>query len=954
MLIFVGILRCLLCVIWQANPETIRKIGQICGIFNESDELQSISLSSVVQNNDKAVELITFLYHRCLFPYNSVPTFSGLPLESSKTTRHQNSFGNSTESVGLCQSQQSRTLAYELLLQLCCKDGENMSKLLNLLNKEGISVVTWGDTVGIRDTDAQNVDTEKRVIPHTPIKDKYARRGSKDLNTLKKKKKATSSSQMWEYDPNSLVKHKGAYMGLVNQGSTCYMNALLQQLFHIPSFVNKLLTIEVDNSILSNYEQSEKANDGQDMDYNTIVLYELQVMFCFLKFSQKKYYDTIKFCKSFKDYDNQSIKLTEQKDINEFASLLFEKLEQNKICKSLLCEYFGGKIVNKIISLETDYVSEREEPFYILTIDIKNKSTLEDSLKLFIAEEIMSGDNKIEDSVNKVKVNASKRCCLRQLPKILVIHLKRFEFDLETMNRKKINDKLAFPNDLDMFPYTEEGLVQSKSVNSTTDSDIAASKDAEQDNLEADEITEERRDGDEDLPAPIELDHTDNADKSTTHTSHRNYRYQLKGIVVHAGAIDSGHYYSYIRDPCDVNRWLEYNDSLVMPFNADSIPSDCFGGKSEHAKTTQEIVMKQHSAYMLFYESMHVEKTPVTITEASIEDPPSENASTSAVSLSRLRSDSLNDSKDYDQGSIGHGKLSILTKSENDCTIRAVGQSSAINAVWAENMEFVLDRSKFNKFYFSFHWQLLHSEVFSSPNSSMSQSIVLDRDRKQSDLRQLLMVKHLYIALQFIIEVAIRGLAVECVSMFFNRITAIVKNDKSGLCAAAILTELSKDPFSYHHVFSEMDAENTPSSKAAVTEYQMTYRERTIHPWLVTLLATCPHSSTTALFANFLLSCFKSLKPLHQMRYLEIDQDVAHHVLASSKGDMEHDIYSPKSSELSLLRQSIEDKMESCHQYKSCVTRVIGKLLILMDSLRTDDVFDKKGTVLTIYYHILR
>ena len=36
------------------------------------------------------------------------------------------------------------------------------------------------------------------------------------------------------------------HVGLKNQGATCYMNSLLQQLFHIPDFRHGLLTLELE------------------------------------------------------------------------------------------------------------------------------------------------------------------------------------------------------------------------------------------------------------------------------------------------------------------------------------------------------------------------------------------------------------------------------------------------------------------------------------------------------------------------------------------------------------------------------------------------------------------------------------------------------------------------------------------------------------------------------------
>lgn len=83
----------------------------------------------------------------------------------------------------------------------------------------------------------------------------------------------------------------------------------------------------------------------------------------------------------------------------------------------------------------------------------------------------------------------------------LIIHQKRFEFDIELMRRTKVNDYCEFPMTLSMEQYTREGLLRKEKPEAN--------------------IT---------LPHPPSY-----------------YEYELAGILVHMGTSDSGHYYSYIR-----------------------------------------------------------------------------------------------------------------------------------------------------------------------------------------------------------------------------------------------------------------------------------------------------------------------------------------------------------------------------------------------------------------------
>lgn len=61
------------------------------------------------------------------------------------------------------------------------------------------------------------------------------------------------------------------------------------------------------------------------------------------------------------------------------------------------------------------------------------------------------------------------------------------------------------------------------------------------------------------------------------------YKYKLKGIVVHEGTADQGHYYSFIADR-EKNRekknsgWFVFNDTLVRDFDPADIPEEAYGG----------------------------------------------------------------------------------------------------------------------------------------------------------------------------------------------------------------------------------------------------------------------------------------------------------------------------------------------------------------------------------------
>ncbi|CAN0495065.1 unnamed protein product, partial [Hapterophycus canaliculatus] len=86
----------------------------------------------------------------------------------------------------------------------------------------------------------------------------------------------------------------------------------------------------------------------------------------------------------------------------------------------------------------------------------QDKDSLEGSLQLLVAGEMLSGDNCYLCEKCGQRVTAQRRCAIKQLPSTLIVHLKRFEFDLSTMRRHKLNHRCSFPMELDMAPWTLE------------------------------------------------------------------------------------------------------------------------------------------------------------------------------------------------------------------------------------------------------------------------------------------------------------------------------------------------------------------------------------------------------------------------------------------------------------------------------------------------------------------
>ncbi len=55
-------------------------------------------------------------------------------------------------------------------------------------------------------------------------------------------------------------------------------------------------------------------------------------------------------------------------------------------------------------------------------------------------------------------MNISRRCSLDKFPNVLIFHLQRLVFSLETFQNEKINSRLEFPFELDIEPFSTEGI----------------------------------------------------------------------------------------------------------------------------------------------------------------------------------------------------------------------------------------------------------------------------------------------------------------------------------------------------------------------------------------------------------------------------------------------------------------------------------------------------------------
>lgn len=319
--------------------------------------------------------------------------------------------------------------------------------------------------------------------------------------------------------------------GLTNLGMTCYMNSLLQQLFANLQF-RKFI---VDQPI----------EDPQRQD----VLASLQQLFSRMQHfahptAQTAYLATV-----------LGVQIGSQEDVHTFYTTLLSRLEDcmpRPQQKFALTEFFTGKSVTQIRG-DCGHVSARSEAFTELSITVRNKANLHESLDEFVQGEPLEGANKymcmtcMEDGRGKL-VNAMKRTCLEDIPDSLTFCLKRFSFDNFLDGENKVNDRFDFPLEIDMAVYKRDHLEAPKA-------------------------------------------------------EHEPDMFELVGVIVHQGSLSFGHYWSYVRVPShsetDAHTWLYIEDekSCVCGNGINDVMQQCSGGLF-----WQDGSERPDSAYVLFYQ----------------------------------------------------------------------------------------------------------------------------------------------------------------------------------------------------------------------------------------------------------------------------------------------------------------------------------------------------------------
>ena len=337
------------------------------------------------------------------------------------------------------------------------------------------------------------------------------------------------------------------FVGLLNQGCTCYLNSLLQALFHIVPFRENIYLMPTTNdsqaATAAESPNSTAASlgsaDSPGRQPSHVIPLALQKLFYQLETNRSPCSTTI-LTDAFGWTANDSFT---QHDVHELTRILLDNIEEKlKAAKkpNFIAALFHGEQRNYFKVPDVDYESGSNEGFYDLGLVVKGCADIYDSLDMYFAKEELTGGNKycVEREGQKSYHDAIRGVELRSLPPVLLIHLNRFDFDPVTGESTKVLSRWQYYDELDVSKYSPEGTASLGGI------------------------------------------------------------YELHSVMVHSGAdARFGHYYCFVK--VDVEMWLKFNDETVEKVELFDVFGANFGGTTLGYWGSP--ITQSSNAYMLVY-----------------------------------------------------------------------------------------------------------------------------------------------------------------------------------------------------------------------------------------------------------------------------------------------------------------------------------------------------------------
>uniref|UniRef100_A0A3P9DBH3 Ubiquitin carboxyl-terminal hydrolase n=1 Tax=Maylandia zebra TaxID=106582 RepID=A0A3P9DBH3_9CICH len=187
------------------------------------------------------------------------------------------------------------------------------------------------------------------------------------------------------------------YHGLINQGSTCYLNSVLQVLF-----------------MTKDFREAVKKYSGEN-PHSEFLDHDLKVLFDDLQ-----------------NYTAYTFKITNKLGIDNVneqrnAAEYFERVL--RMTSTDASKIFHGQLVNKTTCSKGHIQTDRDAPFWYLQLSLVDSCSVVKGIEEFFKTSDFCGENQIYCEQCGDKVDATMTAVIKDHPDVLCLLLKRFEFN---------------------------------------------------------------------------------------------------------------------------------------------------------------------------------------------------------------------------------------------------------------------------------------------------------------------------------------------------------------------------------------------------------------------------------------------------------------------------------------------------------------------------------------------